>query len=311
MRLEVVEKDEIFKTIKNHPNFQVSNYGRIYNIKKDKFLKGYKTNSGVCVTLNGKSYLVHILVAKNFLDNPENYKYIIHKDDNYYNNNVSNLIWVSSHIKGLRDAKRKRKLNEQNYKEKINQGFVNLLYKEEKIDGYLINKNGLIYSNYKNGLLKQTEDKDGYLQVMIKHKKYRVASLVAYTFIGLPNVEMKDPTINHIDNNKKNNNYLNLEWMERGINSSIRLNTGEGSLNPATKVTNEMVEKICDLLLNTNLSYKEISEKVGVGKDTVARIKQKRSWKKIVKKYPLLSNCRKIYRDEMDGTFFTVNPLLS
>jgi len=50
--------------------------------------------------------------------------------------------------------------------------------------------------------------------------------LVAIFFIGPPPVDLKDPTVNHIDGNITNNHFTNLEWMERGKNSSIRLNKG-------------------------------------------------------------------------------------
>lgn len=42
-----------------------------------------------------KSYLVHRLVGKAFIQNPNNLKYINHKDGNKKNNSVSNLEWVT------------------------------------------------------------------------------------------------------------------------------------------------------------------------------------------------------------------------
>lgn len=73
-----------------------------------------------------------------------------------------------------------------------------------------------------------SEDKDGYLRLKLydqttKEKYYlRIATLVIHHFVGAPPKTMKDPTVNHIDNNKKNNHFTNLEWLERGINSFIR-----------------------------------------------------------------------------------------
>lgn len=51
----------------------------------------------VGLSLNGqcKNYLVHRLVAQTWLDNPNNYPEIDHKDNNIQNNNVDNLQWCN------------------------------------------------------------------------------------------------------------------------------------------------------------------------------------------------------------------------
>ena len=107
---------EIWRDIKGYEGeYQVSNYGNIRSvdkyvncgirnnnkvIKKGKIRKLGKTNGYLTVSLcNGKSQkskLVHRLVAEAFIDNPNNYKYINHKDENKENNFVDNLEWCSS-----------------------------------------------------------------------------------------------------------------------------------------------------------------------------------------------------------------------
>lgn len=58
-------------------------------------------DNGACFTVvlskGGKrtKYKVHTLVAKHFIDNPNDYQYINHIDGNYRNNVVDNLEWCT------------------------------------------------------------------------------------------------------------------------------------------------------------------------------------------------------------------------
>lgn len=106
----------------------------------------------------------------------------------------------------------------------------NIIWKDiENYEGiYSISNNGIVKSFYKGKerLLKQTRDKDGYCFVGLfknkKNKMSRVHRLVAQAFIPNPN---KLPEINHIDENKQNNNVDNLEWCTHKYNSTYSLAT--------------------------------------------------------------------------------------
>lgn len=81
-------------------NYSISNYGKIRNDKTNNVLKlqinhkgYYKTN----VSINNKIKTVfpHRLVAQYFLQNPNNYDIVNHKDCNKLNNFYSNLEWCT------------------------------------------------------------------------------------------------------------------------------------------------------------------------------------------------------------------------
>jgi hypothetical protein len=83
-------------------NYEVSETGKVRN-RKTKGLKKLR-NGGTSPYLlvqiyisNGKrkNYLVHRLVAKYFISNPENKEQVNHKDRNKLNNHKNNLEWVT------------------------------------------------------------------------------------------------------------------------------------------------------------------------------------------------------------------------
>ncbi len=94
---------------------------------------------------------------------------------------------------------------------------------------YSISESGEVYSHINNKFLKHNISKNGYATVQLFKnkigKRLLVHRLVAKTFI--PNVQNL-PQINHIDENKLNNNVSNLEWctpkynMNYGIGSKTR-----------------------------------------------------------------------------------------
>ena len=93
---------EIFKDIKGYPDYQVSNCGRVWNVKTQRMLKpSVKANGYLQINMiaaNGlrKKEYVHRLVALTFLENPNNLPQCDHIDRNRSNNNVENLRWVDA-----------------------------------------------------------------------------------------------------------------------------------------------------------------------------------------------------------------------
>lgn len=89
--------EEIFKDIEGYEGFyQISNFGRVYSIKRNRFLNPSKDKDGylqIGLSKDGKEkkYKIHRLVALAFLLNPHNLPQVNHKDENKTNNKVDNL----------------------------------------------------------------------------------------------------------------------------------------------------------------------------------------------------------------------------
>jgi len=90
---------EKWKQIKDYPNYQVSNTGRVKSKRKELSLIVKKRDGYVCVTLskNGvqKQFTVHRLVAEHFIEN-NGKKFVNHLDENKTNNNFYNLEWCTA-----------------------------------------------------------------------------------------------------------------------------------------------------------------------------------------------------------------------
>lgn len=107
-KYEILE-GEIFKECNFYPGYHISNMGRIYSERTQKFLKpgisgiikknkterdGYKF---VCVkNLQGKFVIryIHRLVAENFIEQEDYSLWVNHKNKNRRNNELSNLEFV-------------------------------------------------------------------------------------------------------------------------------------------------------------------------------------------------------------------------
>ena len=108
--------EEIWKDIEGYEGlYQVSNLGRVRSLdriipsklknnnfvkKKGKIIQLRKKKDGyvqVKLKKDGSQKLmsVHRLVAKAFIDNPNNYEIVNHKDNNPENNNEKNLEWCT------------------------------------------------------------------------------------------------------------------------------------------------------------------------------------------------------------------------
>jgi hypothetical protein len=249
---------------KPYDGYYINKKGEIYSLSAKKNMNSClrKDNGYYYIRLyygNDKSdgFKVHNLVAEYFLQKVEGKEWIWHKDGDYSNNNVDNLIWVNDNeLCDYRVKKQKEIMLNGELKD----------YVEIKDQGgyYYINKEGKIYSFYKNMYVKPHITSHGYLEIRLANGTHKVHRLVALTFI--PTIKGKH-LVNHKDGNKQNCHVDNLEWVNYSENAKHAHETG---LHPKMKNVNEYIYYQLDEygeIINTFKSISEINKKFNLKYD--------------------------------------------
>jgi hypothetical protein len=106
----MIEELEIWKPIQDCYKYEISNLGRVKNIKTGKYLKskirqdGYE-NITLYINNKPKTFKTHRLIAQAFIPNPENKPTVNHIDRNKSNNSISNLEWATMSEQNYHSAK--------------------------------------------------------------------------------------------------------------------------------------------------------------------------------------------------------------
>ena len=138
---------------------------------------------------------------------------------------------------------------------------------------YMVTREGRVFSLKTNKEIYQWRDNTGYMQVRLfkdgKKKCFRVHRIVAELFIPNPN---NKKMVNHIDGDKTNNTFENLEWVTN------KENTQHGYDNNMYKSTYRCEVDVFDKNWNyikTFPSIRSLSEELGLNRKTVTSILKK------------------------------------
>ena len=137
----------------------------------------------------------------------------------------------------------------------------------EEFPDYIINEFGDIFKihgrkSYR--IMKPKEDKDGYLYIGLRNKNgrffRRIHQLVAKAFIPNPNNEN---IVNHMDGNKQNNHFTNLEWCNVSYNTKYsfehlgRKGNHTTDIRCILKVGNEIISEFPNIQEASKFAEKE------------------------------------------------------
>jgi len=153
---------------------------------------------------------------------------------------------------------------------------------------YIIYEDARIFStSTKKVFIRPGLTQDGYPQVNVKsllakngyRHSIKVHRLVAKAFCPNPN-NYKE--VNHIDGNKLNNHYTNLEWCSRSHNIKhafrLKLRSSEGTNNARAKISEWQVKAIRFLYKNFGYKQKDLGRIYGITQTHVGYIVNYKSW---------------------------------
>lgn len=163
-----------------------------------------------------------------------------------------------------------------------------IIYPEMTFSNYEISPSGYVRRKDNHIIIRQRTTVDGYNEVKLvndhgKRVILRVHRLVSYTFNIVK--YMSDTEVNHIDGDKSNNHFYNLEWVTCSENQkhSYKL----GLRKPANlKHSIEQIEEVCEMI-SDGLTNDEIISNVDfyIRRESIQNIRTKRTHSKISDKF--------------------------
>lgn len=167
---------------------------------------------------------------------------------------------------------------------------------------YYINRDGTkVYSTNSNSFITIYQQKGYHFVECYRDFSENVKStrcyvpihkLVIYAWVGPPPKNMKNPTVDHINNKHGyfDNDFSNLQWMSREDNSKKQIKRKTNLTKSAFKkslcdrISNETAIKICEMLEN-KCDISTISSELGVSPHVILSIKLRRTHLSISKDY--------------------------
>ena len=186
--------EEVWVDIIDFPGYQVSNTGKVRNIKDFRLLGQQLNKAGYYIVnlrkdLESYTCLVHRLVAIAFLPNPDNLPIVNHKDENTINPNVENLEWCTAEYN-------------------VNYGTARERAKETKLKNKLLNQSKEATKIIESRKIKITREYvrgEDYSDFVFS-RKFNKSSAPIKTKIKVPKLK-RHYTRKKINNTKKNDSF--------------------------------------------------------------------------------------------------------
>lgn len=179
-----------------------------------------------------------------------------------------------------------------------------IVYKGERIH-YEISSSGRVRNTRTRKILKPGRKENGYYIANIRVKKNKQKNMYIHRLVAKAFIDNPDPDkyieVNHIDGDKSNNNVWNLEWVTSSENKIHAFKLGlllpmKGEEHPNTEYTDDEIMKACEMI-HDGKTNKEISKKLGIKKNVINSIRNRKRWTHISDKF-IFGECVSEYNSE-------------
>jgi len=160
---------------------------------------------------------------------------------------------------------------------------------------YIVDSSGKLFSTsnvgrgYYGKEITQRKNEDGYMVVTVGANNQgrsaeRVHRIIAEAFIPNP---LNLPEVDHIDNDRLNNDYTNLQWItgydnKAKIPHEVRSASHSGTMNGRSMLTEDDVRNIRYQYENNNVKISELAKQYGRGYSTIFNIVKYLTWKDVI-----------------------------
>jgi hypothetical protein len=142
---------------------------------------------------------------------------------------------------------------------------LNNLYRKHPTLDIRIYGNGKITNLDGTFTYREYGDRAGYLSINHNGHKYSIHRLVAQLWVDNPNPKAYN-VVNHLDGNKRNNCFTNLEWCDHAINNEHAIKTGLRTDTIGVKIKNLMSGQVTEFA-----SINRCAKHLGVHTDIIAK----------------------------------------
>ena len=205
---------KIYKKIfieQEETHYRIYSDGRFMSEKTGRYYKGTVRNGYKWFDMRWKnkkySKSQHRLIAINFIENPMNYEYVHHINNNRLDNRIENLKWVSASENNLKVNK---SLSLKDHNDYLNYDLSKEEWKVFKDTIYMVSNLGRVKNTKTNKILKGKILNSGYREYCLtfndKKQSFTGHKLTWEVWNG-----EKQKVINHINGEKLDNRIINLE----------------------------------------------------------------------------------------------------
>ena len=164
---------------------------------------------------------------------------------------------------------------------------------ENIMPGLYVNNHGIVFNSNTGNFIHPVMLNTGYLKLKVPLKNGAIYNIAVHRLLMLVfnyQYGCEKLVVNHIDGNKLNNSFDNLEWCTMQENTQHAVRTGlikVGEERHTSKLTEKEVREICEVLEKDRSYglYASLAEKYNVGNATIADIATGRAWTSVSKDY--------------------------